>query len=217
MYLFANRQQAGELLAKLLINYTGKANTLILALPRGGVPVAYAAAQLLALPFDIFIVRKLGVPGQVELALGALAYGDILVFNRAIIQNLKIAKPLIEQTITEQKAIIAARNKIYRQDRPPLLLTNKTIILIDDGLATGATMRAAIKAIKVQQPAQIIVAVPIAPASVCQQLAKEVEQVLCLHSPEPFYNVGRWYRDFTQTTDAEVIRLLNQAAIPQEK
>jgi putative phosphoribosyl transferase len=214
MIIYRDRRQAGKRLAELLMGYKAQPNTLILALPRGGVPIGYELAQALKLPLDIFLVRKLGVPGQEELAMGAIAIGDHYVFNQEIIHALQIPQFIIHQTIDKQKQIIAERNQIYRSNRPAPELKGKTIILVDDGLATGATMRVAVAAIQQQESEKIIVAVPVAAPETCQQLAKEVDEVVCLQTPEPFYGVGRWYENFNQTTDAEVIDLLKHALLP---
>jgi len=213
MQIYRDRQQAGQLLAELLTSYQAQLNTLVLALPRGGVPVGYEVARILQLPLDVFLVRKLGVPRQEELAMGAIAMGDICVFNQDVIQTLHIPQTLIHHEIDRQKQVIAERNQLYRQNRPAPKLNDKTVILVDDGLATGATMRVAVRAIKLQAPKQIIVAVPVAAADSSQSLAHEVDEVISLQIPEPFYGVGRWYTNFNQTTDAEVIDLLNKSII----
>lgn len=213
MQIYQNSHQAGQLLAELLRSYQAQPHTIVLALPRGGVPVGYEIARSLQLPLEVFLVRKLGVPKQEELAMGAIAMDDICVFNQDIIQTLQISQTLVHREIDKQKRVIAERNQLYRQNRPAPQLTNKTIILVDDGLATGATMRVAVRAIELQTPKQIIVAVPVAAADSCQLLAQEVDEVICLQVLAPFYGVGRWYKNFNQVTDAEVIDLLNKNAI----
>lgn len=211
MEVFQNRQQAGQKLASLLLSHKHKPNTIILALPRGGVPVGFELAQTLELPIDVFLVRKLRVPGQEELAMGAVAINDICVFNKDIIEALQIPQELIHQEIDKQKAIIAVRNQLYRANRPAPDLTGKTVILVDDGIATGATLRAAVNAIKLQTPNQVIIATPVAAVDSCNTLAHEVDEIICLQTPEPFHGVGYWYKDFSEVSDAKVIELLNQA------
>lgn len=208
---FRNRTEAGKLLAKSLIKYANNPDVLLLALPRGGVPVAYEVAKELHLKLDILIVRKLGVPGHEELAMGALAWGDVMVLNQEIISGLFIS----EKTILEVKEIesqeLKRRNLEYRDQKPFPVIENKIIILIDDGLATGATMRAAVAALKQLNPAQIIIAIPVAPIDACDEIRPTVNNLICLETPEPFYAVGTWYDDFSQTTDQEVRDLLAKA------
>jgi putative phosphoribosyl transferase len=208
MQIYQDRQIAGRLLANLLTSFQEKENTLIMALPRGGVPLGFELAICLRLPLDIFLVRKLGVPGQAELAMGAITIDDVCVFNQEIIQALQIPQDSIHQEIDRQKKILAERNNLYRKNKPLPKLADQSIILVDDGLATGATMRAAVNTIKLYNPKQIIIAVPVAPTDVCEQLAHEVDEIVCLQTPEPFYGVGNWYRNFEQVTDDEVINLL---------
>ena len=207
--IFRNRLEAGQRLAKALKAYANKTNTLILALPRGGVPVAFEVAKALHLPLDLFLVRKLGVPGYEELAMGAIAMGDIEVLNTEVIEELKISRDVIDQVKVEQQAVLTERNKRYRGNRPPPTLSEKTIILIDDGIATGATMRAAITAIKKLGAEKIIVGVPVAPADTAETLRRDVDDIVCLETPEPFHAIGNWYFDFPQTSDEEVKALLN--------
>lgn len=213
MKAYYDRRQAGQQLAQFLMNYKGQDNTLILALPRGGVPVAFEVALALSLPLDVLLVRKLGVPHQEEVAMGAIAFDDTCVFNRPIIDTLNIPQQDIEAEISKQKNILTERNKLYRHNQPPPKILDKTIILIDDGLATGATMRAAVNAVKTFNPKQIIVAVPVAAADTCQALAQEVDELVCPLKPTLFYAVGAWYQNFPQTTDEEVIDLLNRHAL----
>lgn len=209
---FHDRTYAGQLLAKHLIAYKDKTNTLVLALPRGGVPVAFEIAKKLHLPLDVYLVRKLGVPGQNELAMGAIANGDVPVFNSDILNSLSITPNQINAVIEKERQELTRRNKHYRHDNPPLNITDQTIILVDDGLATGATMRAAITALRKSKPAKIIVAVPVGDPHVYQQLKQEADEVVCLFTPDPLCSVGMWYQYFPQISDAEVIQLLQQAS-----
>jgi len=213
---FRNRREAGRLLAKKLTNYAGRPDVLVLALPRGGVPVAYEVAQALGAPLDLFIVRKLGIPGYEELAMGAVATGGGRVLNEQIVTGLRIPDYIIDGVAAQEQQEIARRERLYRGGRPPPDVRGKTIILVDDGLATGATMLAAVKALRQQQPARIVVAVPTAAAETCEQLRKEVDEVICAMTPQPFEAVGRWYEDFTQTTDEEVRDLLGWRRQPGE-
>lgn len=209
---FANRTEAGELLADALSGYTGRSDILILALPRGGVPVAYEVAKALSAPMDLWLVRKLGVPGQEELALGALAGKNIRVLNYDIVDLLNIDETVIDTIVAREQAELERRNRLYRQGKPPPAIEGKTIIIIDDGLATGATMRVAISSLRQAGAARIIAAVPVGAASTCDKIEEEADELICLHTPEPFYGVGQWYNDFSQTSDDEVLALLNNAA-----
>lgn len=209
--MFTDRVEAGRLLAEHLIDYRQASETVVLALPRGGVPVAYEICQKLQLPLDVFLVRKLGVPGQEELAMGAIAEEDVTIFNEEIIRDLQIEKSFIDQVIKEQQAVISERAKRYRQKRKPLSIKNKTVILVDDGIATGATMKAAIMAIRKRHCANLIVAVPVAPPDTLAAMEPMVDKLICLQAPEPFYAIGSWYADFSQTSDEEVCELLTQA------
>jgi predicted phosphoribosyltransferase len=197
-------------LAAKLSHYNNRSDVLVLALPRGGVPVAFEVAQALNAPMDVFLVRKLGTPGQTELAMGAIASGGVRVINREVVDYLRIPESVIDRIAAEEREELERRERAYRAGRPPIDVRNQTVILIDDGLATGSTMRAAIKALKQKSPARLVVAVPVAPASTCDELIEEADDVVCLLSIEPFDGVGRWYEDFTQTTDDEVRRLLDQ-------
>lgn len=205
---FKNRYEAGKLLGKALQKYTNNSDVLVLALPRGGVPVAYEVAKQLNTKMDIFIVRKLGVPGHEELAMGALAWGDVTVFNPEIISGLHISEDTIAIVVAKESAELKRRNQEYRQNKPLPIIENKIVIVIDDGLATGATMRAAIAALKQMKPTAIIIAVPVAPPDTCDEIRPTVDDLVCLETPEPFYAVGTWYDDFSQTTDQEVRDLL---------
>jgi len=206
--LFRDRTHAGQVLAEKLQEYAGRPDVLVLGLPRGGVPVAYEVARALRAPLDVFIVRKLGAPGQPELAIGAIASGGVRVLNPEIIRVLGISEREIEELTARERLEIEHRERLYRGDRPPLEVAGRTIILVDDGLATGSTMRAAAAALRRGGPAKIVVAVPVAAQATCEVLAAEVEQVICTTTPEPFFAVGQWYDQFTQTTDEEVRELL---------
>jgi predicted phosphoribosyltransferase len=205
---FRDRSDAGRLLATKLAAYANRPDTIVLALPRGGVPVAYEVARALKAPLDVFIVRKLGVPGHEELAMGAVASGAVRVLNDQIVNALRIPDDVIDAVAAWEEQEIARRERVYRGDRLPPDVCGRTVILVDDGLATGATMLAAVKALQQQQPAGIIVAVPIASPETCEALRVEVDDVLCAVTPTPFYAVGFWYEDFSQTTDEEVRDLL---------
>ena len=208
---YRDRREAGRYLAKKLADYAGRSDVLVLALPRGGVPVAYEVARALGSPLDVFLVRKLGVPGHEELAMGAIASGGLVLLNQEMVRALGIGSNLINDVISTQRTELERRDRQYRGDRPPPDVRGKTVILIDDGLATGASMRAAIAALRQQHPARIVVAVPIAAPSTCAELGEEVDEIVCARTPEPFRAVGLWYDDFTQTTDEEVRDLLGRA------
>jgi predicted phosphoribosyltransferase len=205
---FRDRYEAGRLLASRLAAYAGRPDVLVLALPRGGVPVAYEVARALGAPLDVFLVRKLGVPGQEEFAMGAVASGGIRVVNQPLVAALRIPAHVVDAIAAKEEEELRRRQRVYRGDRPPPDVRGRTVILVDDGLATGATMYAAIKALKQQQPARIVVAVPIASAETCQELRAEVDEVVCPVTPEPFHAVGLWYEDFSETTDDEIRDLL---------
>ena len=210
--LFQDRFQAGRCLASRLRNLANRPDVVILALPRGGVPVAYEVARELNAPLDVFVVRKLGLPGQEELAMGAIASGGVRVLNEELIRNLGIPDDVIDTIAEEEERELERREKEYREGRPPLDVEGRTVILVDDGLATGSSMRVAITALRNKKPAQIIVAVPVAAAATCSEFEKEVDQVICGVTPEPFWAVGQWYADFSQTSDEQVRDLLRQAA-----
>ena len=209
---FTNRAEAGQLLAARLSNLANRDDVIVLGLPRGGVPVGYEVAKALGVELDVFVVRKLGVPGHEELAMGAIASGEVRLVNHDVVDALGIPGNVIERVAERERAELERRELLYRGSRPLVPLANKIVILVDDGLATGSTMRAAVSAIRHQQPAQIIVAVPVGAASTCNELSKEADQVVCLRSPEPFVAVGMWYRDFTATSDGEVRALLGRTA-----
>ena len=205
---FRNRNDAGRQLAEKLSAYADRTDVLVLALPRGGVPVGYEVARALGAPLDVFLVRKLGVPGYEELAMGAVASGGVRVLNDEIVRGLGISEDEIEAAVARELRELSRRARLYRGDRPPPDVAGRTVILVDDGLATGATMRAAVAALRQQQPARIVVAVPTASPDTCEALKAEADDVICAMTPEPFFAVGHWYEDFTQTTDNEVRELL---------
>ena len=210
--IFTNREEAGRRLAEALSDYEGEKNTLVLALPRGGVPVARQISHALHLPLDLLLVRKLGVPGHEELAMGAIAWGNIRYFNDDIVKSLNISRDEIDRVVDREQRVLVERNSRYRNDRPPPKVEDKTVIIVDDGLATGATMKAAVAAMRQAGAANIVVAVPVGAPSACTDLESLADTVVCLSTPEPFYGVGRWYADFSQTSDFEVQELLEIAA-----
>ncbi|MDB9465393.1 phosphoribosyltransferase [Dolichospermum circinale CS-1225] len=205
---FRNRTQAGKLLAARLTEYAHCPDILVLGLPRGGVPVAYEVAKELNAPLDICLVRKLGVPGHKELAMGAIATGGVRVMNENVVDSLQISQATIDEVVAVEIRELDRRNHAYRGNRPPVKVKNRTIILVDDGIATGATIRAAIATLKKQQPQKLVVAVPVAAVSTCEELKAEVDQVISVITPANLYAIGIWYEDFQQTTDAEVCKLL---------
>lgn len=205
---FRNRTDAGRRLAEKLAAYADRPDVLVLALPRGGVPVGFEVARALGAPLDVFLVRKLGVPGYEELAMGAVATGGGRVLNDEIVRGLGISEHDIDSAAARELQELARRARLYRGDRSPPDAAGRTVILVDDGLATGATMRAAVEALKQQHPARTVVAVPTASPDTCEALKAEADDVVCAMSPEPFFAVGHWYEDFTQTTDDEVRDLL---------
>lgn len=208
---FRDRSDAGRALAAALRHYANHTDVLVLALPRGGVPVAYEVARELGAPLDIFLVRKLGVPGHEEYAMGAIAEGGSIVLSRDVIQQLGIPPRAVESVIQQERAELERRARLYRNGRPPPEVRDRVVILVDDGLATGSTMRAAVQALRSLRPARVLVAVPVAPAETCEALRDLADEVVCLRTPEPFYAVGLWYADFAQTLDNEVRELLEQA------
>ena len=214
---FRDRREAGRLLAAHLAAYAHRPDVLVLALPRGGVPVAYEVARALGVPLDVFLVRKLGVPGYEELAMGAVATGGVRVLNDRLVNALRIPAHVIDAVAAQEQQELRRRERLYRGGRPSPDVRGKTVILVDDGLATGATMQAAIQALRQQQPARIVVAVPTASREVCDALRAEVDEVICAITPEPFDAVGRWYEDFSQTTDDEVRALLAQRERPADE
>ncbi|MGI9078477.1 MAG: phosphoribosyltransferase [Gemmatimonadaceae bacterium] len=205
---FRDRIEAGRFLAESLKHYAGQPDVLVLGLPRGGVPVAFEIAVALDAPLDVFIVRKLGVPNREELAMGAIASGNVRVMNDDVVDTLRISEHVIEEATTREIEELRRRETAYRDSRPATAVAGKTVILVDDGLATGATMRAAVAALEIQRPARIIVAVPTAPPGTRDDFRAIVDEIVCAMTPEPFHAVGLWYEDFSQTTDEEVRDLL---------
>lgn len=208
---FIDRADGGRHLARLLQHCAGRPDALVLALPRGGVPVGYEVARALGLPLDIFLVRKLGVPGREELAMGAIASGDVLVPNREVMEMLHIPPHVLEAVAAQEKAELHRREREYRQGRPAPDVRGRTLILVDDGLATGTTMRAAVVALRRQGAGRIVVAVPVASRETCAGFRREVDETVCALTPDFFIAVGEWYRDFSQTSDREVRDLLARA------
>ena len=214
---FANRRQAGAVLGERLARMRLDAPPVVLALPRGGVPVGYEVARALNAPFDVFLVRKLGVPGHEELAMGAIARGGTRVLNHEVLELAELTEDDVEHVAEVEQRELERRERAYRGDRPPVDVAGKTAILVDDGLATGSTMRAAIQAVRAENPKRVIVAVPVAASSVCDALSREVDAIVCPQAPERFYAVGLWYEDFSQTTDEEVRELLARAALERAR
>jgi putative phosphoribosyl transferase len=209
---FANRTEAGRLLAEKLVNYAGRADVIVLGLPRGGVPVAFEVAHRLGALLDVFIVRKLGVPGFEELAAGAIASGGVRVLNEDVMRAIPHADQAINAITARETAELERREQIYREGRPPPKLRDRIVILVDDGLATGATMRAAVKALRECGAAKIVVAVPVGPPDTCHELEERADETICLSTPEFFQAVGQYYEDFSQTTDEDVRELLGRAS-----
>lgn len=210
--LFRTRLDAGRALGERLASYSGRPDLRVLGLPRGGIPVAFEVARRLDAPLDVFVVRKLGVPGQEELAMGAIATGGIRVVNEDVVSAMNISAATIDRVAAAEEQELQRREKAYRGSRPALDVAGATVIIVDDGLATGSTMRAAVAALRQQKPASIVVAVPVAAPSTRDEMAREVDDVVCVATPDPFLAVGRFYEDFAQTTDAEVHDLLARAA-----
>jgi putative phosphoribosyl transferase len=216
--LFPNRTAAGQYLAGELANYANRLDVIVLGLPRGGVPVAFEVATALKAPLDVLVVRKLGVPEQEELAMGALAKlpgtgyaGGVRIINEKIVKEVNISDEIIAKVAVQEERELERRELLYRGDRPFPDLQGSTVILVDDGLATGATMWAAVTCLRRQKPDQIVIAVPVATTETCQELATEVDKIVCGATPSPFYSVGMWYKDFPQTTDDQVCQLLAKA------
>jgi putative phosphoribosyl transferase len=209
---FRDRGDAGRQVAARLVHYADRPDLIVLALPRGGVPVAFEVARQLEAPLDVFVVRKLGVPGHEELAMGAIATGGARVLNEEVVARLAISPETVDAAARQEAAEVARRERLYRGDRPPPQLGGRIVVLVDDGLATGATMRAAVAAVRQQQPERIVVAVPAAAPETCAMLSTEVDELICVLTPDPFVAVGFWYENFAQTGDDAVRELLERAA-----
>ena len=214
--LFQDRFDAGRLLASKLRPSVNRSDAVVLALPRGGVPVGFEVAKALHAPLDVFVVRKLGVPGHEELAMGAIASGGICVLNEDLVRAAGIPNEIIKAVAADEERELERREHLYREGRPAVAVRGRTVILVDDGLATGSSMRVAVMALKRKKPAQIVVAVPVGAPETCAEIESEVDQIICLVTPEPFRSVGEWYQDFSQTPDEEVRDLLRRAgAFPE--
>jgi putative phosphoribosyl transferase len=209
---FRNRTDAGRQLASKLAKFQGRSDLLVLALPRGGVPVAYEVANILHAPMDVFLVRKLGVPGHEELAFGAIASGGLRVINQSIVHSTHLSPVQIEAAVAREKVELARRERSYRGDHTPPDPKGLTVILVDDGLATGATMLAAARALRQENPKHVVIAVPVAAPATCNELRPEVDEIICAITPEQFHAVGLWYEDFSQITDEEVRELLERSS-----
>ena len=209
--IFRDRTDAGRQLADELLHYGGREDVIVLALPRGGVPVGAEVAQRLALPLDVFVVRKLGVPGHEELAMGAIASGGVRVLNHEVINAISLPEEIIEAVTAVEREELGRRERAYREGRPALEVTGRTVILIDDGLATGASMRAAVAALRQKKASKIVIAVPVGAPNTCRELGEEADESICLVQPDAFVGVGQYYEDFSQTTDEEVRDLLAEA------
>jgi putative phosphoribosyl transferase len=212
MARFRDRFEAGRMLGERLHPYAGRSDMLVLALPRGGVPVGFEVARRLDAPLDVFVVRKLGKPGYEELAMGAIATGGVRVLNEEVVQRYNISEKDIVRTIEREERELARREQLFRGSRGPPHIEGRMVILVDDGLATGSTMRAALMALRQQGPACVVVGVPVGAPETCEEFQDEADEVICAITPEPFYAVGQWYEDFAQTSDEEVRELLERAA-----
>ncbi|PYR89080.1 MAG: phosphoribosyl transferase [Acidobacteria bacterium] len=206
---FTNRRDAGAELARRLERFAGRTDLVVLALPRGGVPVAYEVARALAAPLDVFLVRKLGLPGHRELAMGAIASGGVRVLNNDVVRWYRIPDAIIDEAAREEQAELERRERVYREGRQAAELSGRVVLLIDDGLATGSTMKAAVQAVRARAPSRIVVAVPVGAPDTCEEFRTIADEVVCARVPERFSAVGQWYRDFSQTTDQEVRELLH--------
>jgi predicted phosphoribosyltransferase len=212
--VFRDRRHAGQVLARALVRYADRPDVIVLALPRGGAPVAFEVAQALHAPLDVFVVRKLGLPGHEEYAMGAIASGGVRVLDDELVRSVGLSERTVEAVTQHEQQELERRERLYRDGRREPELRGKTVILVDDGLATGSTMRAAVKALRDRQPARIVVAVPTAAAQTCERLRGEADEVVCASTPHPFRAVGLWYDDFSQTSDDEVRELLARAEHP---
>ena len=206
---FADRRAAGRDLAERLRKYAGRSDLVVLALPRGGVPIAYKVAEVLGAPLDLFLVRKLGTPGHRELAMGAIASGGVRVLNDDVVRWYGIPATVIDAVAREEQEELERREEVYREGRSPVPLEGRVVILVDDGLATGSTMLAAVRAVKAQRPSKVVVGVPVGARETCADLGSVADEVICARMPAPFSAVGQWYLDFNQTTDDEVRQLLH--------
>lgn len=210
--IFSNREEAGRKLASHLAKYADRPDVIVLGVPRGGVPIAYEVATRLHLPLDVFVLRKLGVPGHEELAFGAIGSGGVRVLNSEVVEELGITAHAISSVTRAERRELERRERLFRGDRPPLDVNGRIVILVDDGIATGASVRAAIAALRQMEPAAIVIATPVAPLRTCNLLQPEVDDLVCLEMPEPFYGVGQFYHDFSQVSDEEVSELLDRAS-----
>ncbi|KFE69377.1 phosphoribosyltransferase [Hyalangium minutum] len=217
MVRFRDRFEAGRVLAGRLHAYAGRGDVLVLALPRGGVPVGFEVARRLGAPLDVFVVRKLGTPGHEELAMGAIATGGVRVLNEDVVESLNIPERAIARATEREELELARRERLFRGSRPPPRIEGQTVILVDDGLATGSTMRAGLMALRQRAPARLVAAVPVGAPETCAELQELADEVICAITPEPFFAVGQWYGDFMQTSDEEVYELLERAAHEHEE
>lgn len=213
--IYRNRSEAGKILGAHLSDYADRDDVIVLALPRGGVPVAFEVAKILKSPIDILLVRKIGVPGHEELAMGAISTGGVRVLNDEVVEYWRIPETVIDSVAEEELHELERREREYRGDRPEPEVHGKVVILIDDGLATGSTMRAAVASLRRQNPARIVVAVPVSAPQTCDEYRMGADEIICVITPEAFYGVGQWYEDFSQTTDQEVRDLLRKASLGQ--